>query len=417
MFKKILCCVMIMVLLILTASCNSEPREGSRNSDDRREQTQRPNGERTGQMQTTQRPADSNPESRTSYEASNPSTSNPNSRPTPEPLSQVELVRYEGMVYHIFYHFLIAFPEIAFEVPYGRDLDRDTITPTEFWRSLEELYRNNFVLVNINSTVNICENGGVSRKPYLMLPRGTRPLVLSFDDINYYSANLGMGTVDKIVLDDTGRLATSTRMPDGSIYISRENCVIPLLEKFVEQHPAFSPFGAMGTLALTGFDGILGYRTQASSPNRESEITAVKPIVEALLQNGWNFASHSFGHGHMNARSLEALQQDTRRWDEEVRPLVGDTIVYVFPFGEYPADHRDPRFQYLLDHGFRIMCGVGVRPHFVNHNFNSPYVFMDRANIDGFTLRNRADMFNRYFGIDVSRIYNPSERVGSALGR
>ena len=396
------CGIVLLIILMLVTGCNGEWREQAQSP-------QYPPGlldlytESNLPTSTPDAELDSEPE--------------PTPEPTPEPPPPLELVRYQGMVYHIFFHFLIAFPEIAFAVPYGRDLDRDTVTPSEFWQALEELYRNNFVLIDINDTVTICENGGVSRKPYLMLPEGTRPLILSFDDINYYSRNLGMGTVDKIVLDDNGRLATSTRMPDGSIYISRGNCIVPLLEKFVEQHPGFSPFGAMGTLALTGFDGILGYRTQGTSPNRESEIAAVKPIAEALLQNGWNFASHSFGHRHMNNRDLEFLQQDTRRWDEEVRPLVGDTIVYVFPFGDYPRDHSDPRFQYLLTHGFRIMCGVGVRPHFVNRNVNYTYVFMDRANIDGFTLRNRADMFYRYFGIDVSRIYNPEERVGPALVR
>ena len=60
-------------------------------------------------------------------------------RPTPAP---DELEEYTGPLYHVFYHFLIAFPEIAKGNSYGINLDNDTVTPTEFWRSLEELYKN-----------------------------------------------------------------------------------------------------------------------------------------------------------------------------------------------------------------------------------------------------------------------------------
>ncbi|MCL2861389.1 MAG: polysaccharide deacetylase family protein [Firmicutes bacterium] len=337
----------------------------------------------------------------------------------PQPTSnpKIELAEYRGTIYHAFFHFLIAFPEIAFSNSYGHSLDRDTVTAKEFWRGLEEFHRNDFVLIDINDTVIIDENGGVSKKPYLMLPANKKPLILSFDDINY-SKNLGQGTVDKIVLDEHGRLATSTKMSDGTIFISRDNCVVPLLEKFVEQYPDFSPFKAKGVLGLTGFSGILGHRTQADSLNRESEIAAVMPVVETLQTNGWSFASHSYGHSHMNKRTLEQLERDTQRWDEEVRPLVGDTTVYVFPYGEYPQDHKNLRFQHLINFGFRIMCGVGIRPYFVNHNENNAdYVFMDRAAIDGFTLRNRSDMFEKYYGIDVNLIYNPKERVGSIFNK
>ncbi|MCL2556236.1 MAG: polysaccharide deacetylase family protein [Firmicutes bacterium] len=333
---------------------------------------------------------------------------------TPKKIPQYELTEYRGTIYHAFFHFLIAFPKTAFSNPYGHCLNRDTITAREFWQALEEFYINGFILIDINDTVIIDENGGISKKPYLMLPPNTKPLILSFDDINYYPKNLGYGTVDKIVLDEYGRLATSTSMPDGTIYISRDNCAIPLLEQFIEQNPNFSPFKAKGTLALTGFAGILGYRTQAGSLNRECEIKAVIPIIDMLLANGWSFASHSYGHGRMNNRTLEQLKQDTRRWDEEVRPLVGDNMVYVFPYGEYPSSHQDPRFQYLIDFGFRIFCGVGIKPYFINRKFdNNAYVFMDRAAIDGFTLRNHGSMFKRYYGINADFIYNPCERIGT----
>ncbi len=86
--------------------------------------------------------------------------------------------------------------------------------------------------------------------------------------------------------------------------VSRDLDAIPILDKFVEEHPDFSPFGAKGCLSLTGYEGILGYRTQtdtkswteAQEANRQKEIEAVKPIIAELKRTGWTFGSHTWGH-------------------------------------------------------------------------------------------------------------------------
>ncbi|MFQ9739281.1 MAG: hypothetical protein ACLR06_17395 [Christensenellaceae bacterium] len=51
---------------------------------------------------------------------------------------------------------------------------------------------------------------------------------------------------------------------------------VPIVEEFVAKHPDFSYRGARGTIFLTGFDGILGYRTQRDSPNRKRETEKAK---------------------------------------------------------------------------------------------------------------------------------------------
>jgi hypothetical protein len=323
-------------------------------------------------------------------------------------------VRYNGPIYHVFYHVLAAFPSIAFASnnSYGKDLDHDTITPREFWRSLEELHRNDFVLININDAITIGDNGVAARKP-LYLPPGKKPLVISIDDINYYSRNLGRGTVDRLILDEQGRFASQTRMPNGTVNITYDNCVVPALEMFLAQYPDFSPFGARGMLAITGFDGILGYRTQSGSPNRDAEIAAVKPVVAALHAAGWYFASHSYGHAWMTRVSLEYFKtQEVDKWIDEVASIVGSTNIYVFPYGDNTyREHRnggDPKFQYLLNRGFTIMCGVGMRTY---NGFRAGYFFMDRANFDGFSLRNRRTHWMEEFGVDVDRVYYEPERL------
>jgi len=327
--------------------------------------------------------------------------------PSERPMPDFEVEEYNGSLYHVFFHFLIAFPDIARNNSYGRNLDNDCVTPTEFRRSLEEFYRNGFVLMNLNDYVEIDADGTVSRKP-IMVPVGKKPLILSFDDINYYSGNLGKGICDKVILDSGGRLAMST-MQNGAELITYDNCVIPILEAFCDEFPEFSPFGDKGMLAVTGFDGILGYRTQRDSPNRESEIEAVKPVVQALLDSGWYFASHGYGHYDLAKISLDRVRDDTRKWIEEVVPLVGDTNIYIFPYGSR-ATWDDPRFQSLIDDGFPLLMGVGMppvgHPPYVRHT--ERYFFMDRWAVDGTTLRRHRDRLAPV--LDTDFVFYQAER-------
>lgn len=328
----------------------------------------------------------------------------PEPTPTPKPTPKPEdLEEYTGPIYHVFYHFLIAFPDIAYADPYGKYMDEVCVTPTEYWRSLEELYKNGFVLMDINKYISEDDEGNVTQAK-LMVPKGKKPLIMSFDDINYYSANHGKGICDKIVLDEDGKFAMSTIQSDGTELITYDNGIVPLLEKFCEEYPDFSPFGDKGLLAITGYDGILGYRVQRDSPNRQQEIDAVKPVVEALKASGWQFASHSYGHIHSQKVGLERVQSDTYNWQNEVASIVGDTQVYVFPYGEY-TKHSEAEFQHLLNSGFKILCGVGMPPYLKPYD---SYIFMDRQNIDGYTLRNNHKWLVPL--MDENYVYCPEER-------
>jgi len=338
-------------------------------------------------------------------------TRQPFASPTPYP---GPMALFTGQIYHVFYHSLASFPEIAFSNSFGANLDHDTITPREFWRSLEELYRNNYVLINIDQAVGV-DADGIAYRRRLYLPIGKKPLVMSFDDINFYTRNIGRGIADRVILTADGELAMETRMPDGSINISFDNCVIPLLEEFIAQHPNFSPFGVRGMLALTGFDGVLGYRTHIRYANRDAEIAAVAPIVEELLARGWYFASHGYGHIHKNRVSLERFREDTDQWIRYVAPILGETNMFVFPYGEHTFHWRDgvgncPKFLYLIERGYRIFCGVGI-PTF--NRFSDGIFFMDRANIDGFSLRNHGERLAHL--MDVNNVYYPPERLWGQL--
>lgn len=321
--------------------------------------------------------------------------------------ADTELELYKGPVQHVFYHFLIAFPEIARTSNYGKHLGEDCLTPIEFTRSLEELYKNNYVLYDINKMVSADKDSKgkevLSLAP-IKVPKGKKPIILSFDDLNYYAKNRGKGTADRLVLDAKGDLAMATLQTDGTELLTYDNDAVPLLEQFIQDHPDFSPDGTRGTIALTGFDGALGYRVQSGSPNREQEIEAVKPVIKALKEKGWNFASHGYGHLHSRKISLKRLKQDLQKWDSEIESLVGKTQVYIYPYGE-TVPEKDKKFDAIYKQGFRVFCGVGIKPYL---KVTKTHMYMDRANIDGYSLRNHAALLRSL--MDSKTVYDPEGR-------
>ena len=312
---------------------------------------------------------------------------------------------YDGIVEHLFIHPVIAYPELAFDGDsQEKGLDDYMITVTEYRRILESVYERGYVLVDIADVwrETTDENGNaVMVRNTLYLPEGKKPLILSYDDTNYYEYMLENGFAYKLILGEDGKVASWGKDPQGNEVVSRDLDAIPMLDKFVEEHPDFSPFGAKACLSVTGYEGILGYRTQTDSTiewtdekeaARQAEIQAVKPIIAELKRTGWTFGSHTFGHIRLGTLSMEKIQSDTQRWFDEVGSLVGPTNVLFYPHGERPDgddwQKTGPVFQYLQSQGFRILCSVGIES-FSCIKKDICAVICDRLHPDGTTLRSK----------------------------
>lgn len=389
MLLKKICRIVIAIILVvsigLSVGCNLKliPAAGETEEDDNQDKlesiTQPGNKDEAGLDETGL--DNSGKEAADSEVAGDGIVSDIHNEP-PEP----KFVEYDGAIHHIFFHCLIAFPEIAYSGSVKGLLDTDCVTVNEFKRCLEQLYKNNYVLIDINSTYGIVEENGkqVVKDKKLMLPEGKKPLVMSIDDMVYDPKKRGWGMVDKIMLDEKGNFATYTKHKNGEEVISYDNEVIPVLEKFVEEHPDFSHNGAKATLAVTGWVGVLGYRIDRLSSDRQSEIDTVKPIIAKLKEKGWNFASHGYGHRHSRKISYNLFADDTKKWKNEIESVIGPTQIYVYPYGErLSAD--DPKYKLLLDYGFKVMCGVSDGPLWKDYGHS---VLMMRQCIDGYSLRN-----------------------------
>lgn len=312
-------------------------------------------------------------------------------------------VVYPGPVQHIFFHPLIAYPERAFDGDYqSRGFNEYFVTIPEFKRIIAALYRNDFVLIDYNDIVEADPVNGILNFKTIRLPAGKKPLILSIDDLNYYPYMLANGMVSRLVLDKDGQVAAATVNDDHTTTISYDNEIIPILDGFVRQHPDFSYQGAKGIIALTGYEGVLGYRTNdRNSPNYTNEEKQARAVIKQLKATGWSFASHGYGHLDAKKASLPRLMADTAKWQAEVGTLVGPTNIYIFPYGSR-VDPGDIRFKYLQQAGFKIFCPVGSGPYVRS---SPQFLIMDRRHIDGISLLTQANLIRDLF--DSEPIVDP----------
>jgi hypothetical protein len=318
----------------------------------------------------------------------------------PQANPKEELVVYNGPIEHIFFHPLIIYPELAFDGDaMSKGYDDYFVTVKEFKKMIDSMYRKNYVLIKMSDLFQEqMINGKVTlTKKELKLPKNKKPLVLSIDDINYYQYMKEHGNAYKLLIDEDGELATYSKDKTGAESISRDHEIVPIMNSFVKEHPDFSFNGAKGILALTGYEGILGYRTHdlTNSSYAYEKNEAIR-VVDKLRKDGWEFASHGYGHLNTKTISLATLRSDTDRWKNEVEPLIGKTNIYIYPYGSSVLP-GDAKFEVLRNYGFRIFCSVGPNPYL---STSDQYAMMDRVHIDGIGLRQQKDIMARFFNSD-----------------
>jgi len=312
-----------------------------------------------------------------------------------------ELVVYDGPIYHVFFHSLIVYTKLAFDGDYeDQGYYKYMTTTLEFQRMLDKFYSNNYILININSLIDTTKENNKTyiNKANLMLPQGKKPLIISIDDLSYYSYMRGDGFAQKLVLDNNNEVATLIRTPENDLVVTRDGDLVPILDDFVKAHPDFSFNGAKGIIALTGYEGILGYETQLTeSDNYKSECAKATVIINKLKETGWLFANHSYTHNNYFkdlSVTMEQLQYDTLKWEAQVGLLVGKTNIYISPFG-YIFDKDDKHFKYLTEEkGYYIYCPVGGGGSIYYHDTS---LVMYRINLDGKTLKVNSHLTKPFF--------------------
>lgn len=332
-------------------------------------------------------------------------------------------------VTHVFYHSLIVDPSKAFDGDYKTDgFNQVMTTIDEFNKITQAMYDKGYVMVSIKDMASVDENGNMVPGE-ILLPPGKIPFVLSQDDVCYYHFMDNNGFATKLVVDEDGKVRNEYINDDGSVSVGDYD-MVPLIDRFVEEHPDFSYRGAKGIIALTGYNGILGYRTDSSYETRpddldrdkvewldahpefnlETEREGAKKVAEAMKKNGWLFASHTWGHLNVGEISMERLQRDTQKFKENVDPVIGGTDIIIFAFGadlNQAEDYSGEKFEFLKGQGYNYFCNVDSQKYFVQ--LRDRYLRMGRRNLDGYRMYYNPEMLDDLF--DAAAVFDPTRPV------
>lgn len=344
-------------------------------------------------------------------------------------IEKSQVVRWADTTHvpHIFFHSLVADPDRAFD----GDEDQDgynlyMTTVDEFKEIIDQMYTRGFVLIDIHDMIKqvTTEDGRtVYTQGDIYLPDGKRPFVLSVDDVNYYKYMTdgdGDGYPDaksdgfahKLVIGDDGRVTNEYYEKDGTL-VRGSYDVLPILEDFIDQHPDFSYRGAKGILAVTGYEGVFGYHTFPEWKNilteeeYNKEVADAKAVSEAIKEQGWVIASHSYSHFGYGSCDPYDLAADVQKWKEQVETIVGATDVLIYPFGQDIAgveDYSGFKYQTMYDAGFRIFCNVDASVDYWVQIHDS-YVRQGRINLDGYRLYHYPGLVDNL--IDATTVLDP----------
>ena len=320
-------------------------------------------------------------------------------------------------VTHIFFHSLVVDTARGFSLTGDEGWDSATVgfcewmtTVYEFDQIMQQMYDRGYVLVSIYDLIDeYTDENGVTHVTgkNIYLPQGKTPFVLSLDDLSYYHSYDGRGTASKMIIGEDGTPTCEYIDADGNTLVGSYDCV-PRLDDFIDEHPDFSYKGAKGTIALTGYDGIFGYRTDYcyrdrveltsdqeawlnANPNYnwETECAQAKAVADCIKADGWTFASHTWGHINVYDASLESMQTDAEKWKNYVETLIGDTDIVIYAHGadmsswDEVYDQSD-KFALMKSYGFNIFCNVDSAQYFVQ--IGDTYLRMGRRNLDGYRI-------------------------------
>ena len=297
-------------------------------------------------------------------------------------LSKSQLVAWDdpSQIVNLTFQMLIADPQRAFnDDMFSYSFTRNFLTTAEFSSVLDELYSYGYILVSLDDFIvrTETENGTTYSTKTLYLPKGKKPLILTQTNVNYHTYLTdgdgdklpdkgGCGFASKLILDENGKLTNEYVDANGQTHIGPYD-MVPILNEFVEQHPDFSFRGAKAVIALTGYDGLFGYRTNPGAKSTfgtdayELEVENAGKIAQALRDSGYTLACYTYENDSYKDFTAVQIKADMNGWVNEVEPILGKIDVFVFAQNGDIADPNTPysgdKYTILHDIGFGIFLG------------------------------------------------------------
>lgn len=301
--------------------------------------------------------------------------------------------------------------------------NRNFVSTGEFKKILEQLYNNGYVLVDFNSFTG--SNKDASGKELffdnpIYLPEGKKPIMITETLVNYFNYMIGQsddkkpnakgdGFAYKLVVQN-GEIKARYMDAQGQDLVGDYD-LVPILESFLKIHPDFSYRGARATLAVTGSEGIFGYRITSDyisilgQDYVTQEIAECKTLVQALRDKGYTLACFTFANKDYKKLSVNQITTDLQSWTTHITPVIGNVNVFVFAQMS-DIDYTGPAFQPLYDAGFRYFVSNGTA---TAAQVNNTYVYQKRLMVTGNTMQWNPQMFTK------NNIFDPAAVLDLAV--
>ena len=325
------------------------------------------------------------------------------------------------------FHLLIADPSRAFsDENLGGKYNRNFVTTDEFSKILDQLYGSGYVLVDYDSFIDRGTSVDGTESFYsktIYLPEGKKPVMITETMVNYLDYMVdsnkdgepdagGAGFANKLVVEN-GEIKAKYVDINSQSHVGDYD-LVPILENFIKAHPDFSYQGARATLAVTGEQGIFGYRinsTYVPTLGQEyvnQEIADARVLVQALREKGYTLAS--FTYGNKNYRNLNAnnIKEEMQAWTSHIAPVIGNVDIMIYAQTSDIDDYSGTKFDVLYDAGFRIFVTNGTQPA---AQINSNYVRQTRLMVTGNSMHWYANQFAGIF--DPNTVLDLTARGGN----
>lgn len=298
--------------------------------------------------------------------------------------------RDPSAVPNLSFHALVADPSKAFtDGSYGKKYNQNFVTTDEFQKILEQLYEKNYVLVGLEDVVFSTTADGKTTYSAntIYLPDGKKPIMITETMVNYYSyMQESGGFATKLVVDANGKvLAEMAGQAEPGNYD-----LVPILNAFIEEHPDFCYRGARAILAVSGYEGVFGYRTK----NGGEEAEAAMKVVEALRNDGYVIACYSYADINYSKASATEIQADLQKWSAEITPILGNVDVLVYAKATDITDYSGNQYNVLYNAGFRYFIGTGT---IASAKVNGEYFHQRRIMVTGTQMAHGSTLYSPYF--------------------
>ena len=316
------------------------------------------------------------------------------------------------------FHALIENPVRAYaDKEFGGQYNRNFVTTGEFSKILEQLYNNGYVLVDMKSFVasnqDLTGSMNYSYKS-IYLPEGKKPVMITETMVNYFEYMVdsnddgepdagGDGFACRLVVDANGDIKAQY-VDESNQTLTGDYDLVPILETFIKAHPDFVYKGSRATLAVTGSQGVFGYRTDSSyvakkgQEYRDEQVAQAKVVVDALREKGYTIACYTYANKNYRNMSVNELRTDLQNFTNQAIPVLGDVDTIIFAQGVDLESYSDNKFDVLYSAGYRYFIGASQE---IKTEINITYVHQSRLMVTGNAMAWHNNLFTNYFDCNV----------------